>query len=54
MFNLVEKELKNRKNISTTENGAIGYKTSNYALLDLNYAVTSLRQWWSGNNELFR
>lgn len=43
MFNLVEKELKNRKNISTTENGAIGYKTSNYALLDLNYAVTSLR-----------
>ena len=44
MFNLVEKELKNRKNISTTENGAIGYKTSNYALLDLNYAVTSLRQ----------
>ena len=43
MFNLVEKELKNRKNISTTENGAIGYKTSNYALLDLNYAVTRLR-----------
>ena len=31
------------KNTSITENGALGYKTSNYALLDLNYAVSSLR-----------
>ena len=43
MFNLVEKELKKIDNTSITENGAIGYKTSNYALLDLNYAVSSLR-----------
>ena len=44
MFNLVEYELRKRENTSTTENGAVGYKTSNYALLDLNYAVSSLRQ----------
>ena len=31
------------ENTSITENGALGYKTSNYALLDLNYAVSSLR-----------
>lgn len=43
MFNLVEKELKKKENISITENGALGYKTSNSALLDLNYAVSSLR-----------
>ena len=43
MFNLVEKELKKRENISITENGAVGYKSSNSALLDLNYAVSSLR-----------
>lgn len=39
MFNLIEKEL----NKSVTENGAIGYKTSGSALLDLNYQVSSLR-----------
>ena len=43
MFNLIEKELKKMENTSITENGALGYKTSNYALLDLNYAVSSLR-----------
>ncbi|MBR0372283.1 MAG: DUF2828 family protein [Methanobrevibacter sp.] len=43
MFNLLEKELKKRENISITENGAVGYKSSNSALLDLNYAVSSLR-----------
>ena len=30
-------------NISITENGAIGYKTSGNALVDLNFAVSSLR-----------
>ena len=43
MFNLVEKELKKREKFSETENGAIGYKSSGSALLDLNYAVSSLR-----------
>ena len=43
MFNLLEKELKKMENTSITENGALGYKTSNYAILDLNYAVSSLR-----------
>ncbi len=50
MFDLVEKELKKRENISITENGAIGYKTSNSALLDLNYAISSLRH--SDENEI--
>ena len=44
MFNLVENEFRKMENISITENGAMGYKTSNSALLDLNYAVSSLRQ----------
>lgn len=39
MFNLIEKKL----NKSVTENGAVGYKTSGSALLDLNYQVSSLR-----------
>ena len=43
MFSMVEKELKKRENTSITENGAFGYKTSNSALLDLNYAVSSFR-----------
>lgn len=41
MINLIRKELKNN---SMTENGAKGYKTSGYALLDLNYQVSSLRE----------
>lgn len=44
MFNMMEKEFKKRENTSITENGAVGYKTSNSALVDLNYAVSSLRQ----------
>lgn len=30
-------------NVSVTENGAIGYRTTNHALLDMNFAITSLR-----------
>lgn len=30
-------------NVSVTENGALGYRTSGHALLDLNFAVSSLR-----------
>ena len=41
MINLIKKELKNK---STTENGAIGYKSTNSALVDLNYQVSSLRE----------
>lgn len=43
MFNLVEKELKDRENMSLTENGAVGYKSTHSALVDLNYQVSSLR-----------
>ena len=35
--------LENEFNVSVTENGAIGFKTSGDALLDLNYKVSSLR-----------
>lgn len=43
MFNLVEKELKERENFSITENGAIGYKSTDSALVDLNYKASSFR-----------
>ena len=41
MINLIKKELKNK---SMTENGATGYKSTNSALVDLNYQVSSLRE----------
>lgn len=40
MFNLIEKEIGNR---SITENGAVGFHSSGSTLVDLNYAVSSLR-----------
>lgn len=43
MLNLIKNELEKKENISITENGAIGYKTTKSALLDLNYMVSSLR-----------
>ena len=43
MMNLLQDEILN-KNRSITEKGALGYKSSGSALLDLNYAVSSLRQ----------
>ena len=40
----VSKELINgSENLSTTENGALGYKSSGKALVDLNFKVSSLR-----------
>ena len=30
-------------NVSVTENGAVGYRTTGRSLLDLNFAVASLR-----------
>ena len=35
--------LNNEFNVSVTENGAVGYRTTGKALLDLNFAVASLR-----------
>lgn len=40
MLRYIKKELDNR---SITENGAVGYRTTGHALLDLNYQVSSLR-----------
>lgn len=40
MFNLIEKEIGNR---IITENGAIGFKSTGSALVDLNFMVSSLR-----------
>lgn len=42
-MNAVKNTLDNEMNVSVTENGAVGYKTSGKALLDLNFSVTSLR-----------
>ena len=39
----MKKTLNNEYNVSVTENGAVGYRTSGKALLDLNFAVASMR-----------
>ena len=46
MSSMFETALKNTLNseVSYTENGAVGYKTSGKALLDLNFSVSSLRK----------
>lgn len=43
MINELMKELDNIYNISTTENGALGYKTTGKNLLDLHFSISSLR-----------
>lgn len=43
MLHLIKEELDERENYSLTENGAIGYKSSKSALVDINYKVASLR-----------
>ena len=40
----VKKTLDNEYNVSITENGAVGYRTTGKELLDLNFAVASLRK----------
>lgn len=40
-MNDLEKKLNNEKQL--TENGAVGYRTSGKELLDLNFAVSSMR-----------
>ena len=42
MVNL-QKTIDNECNFLRTENGMLGYKTTNHAILDLNFAVASLR-----------
>ena len=52
MFNLIEKKFEDLENKSITENGAVGYKSTGSALLDLNYSVSSLRQ--ASEDEIIR
>ncbi len=42
-MNAVKSTLNNEYNVSVTENGAVGYRTTGKELLDLNFAVASLR-----------
>ena len=42
-MNVIKSTLANEYNVSVTENGAVGYRTSGKELLDLNFAVASLR-----------
>ena len=42
--NAVRQTLDNEMNVAVTENGAVGYRTTGKALLDLNFAVASLRK----------
>lgn len=39
----LKKTLDDKYNYSVTENGALGYQTTTHPLLDLNFAVSSLR-----------
>ena len=43
-MNAVRQTLNNEYNVSITENGAVGYRTTGKELLDLNFAVASLRK----------
>ena len=43
-MNAVRQTLDNEYNVSITENGAVGYRTTGKELLDLNFAVASLRK----------
>lgn len=42
-LNALEKQILNDHNVSITENGAVGYRTTGKALLDMNFKVTSMR-----------
>lgn len=43
MENVKDTMLNGESNVSVTENGAVGYRTTGRSLLDLNFAVASLR-----------
>lgn len=51
-MNALKNTLDEDANVSLTENGAIGYRTSGKALLDINFAVSSLRS--ASENEIAR
>ena len=40
----LQKQIEDASNASVTENGALGYRTTGKALLDLNFSVASMRQ----------
>lgn len=42
--NAMKETLNNEYNVSITENGAVGYATTGKKLVDLNFAVASLRK----------
>lgn len=44
MLNLIQNQLNKQGEYSITENGAIGYRSTGSALVDINYKVSSLRQ----------
>ena len=47
MVNELKATLERENNYQLTENGAVGYKSTNKALVDLNFRVTSMRNWIS-------
>ena len=49
-INRMANELLENYNVSVTENGAVGYRTTGKALLDINFAVASLRS--ASENEI--
>ena len=44
VLNLIQNQLNKQGKYSITENGAIGYRSTGSALVDINYKVSSLRQ----------
>lgn len=47
-INGLKETLNEEFNYSVTENGALGYRTTGKELLDINFAVTSMRSWDDG------
>lgn len=42
-YEAMEKTVNGNNNVSVTENGAIGYRSTGRSLLDLNFSTSSLR-----------
>ena len=43
MIELIKNECDRQANLTTTENGAVGYKSTGKNLLDMNYKISSFR-----------